>query len=64
MRIRVDRALCMGHAMCHAQSEELFPLDELGYIAVDEVEVPSGLEDAAIRGCEACPERALTHVED
>lgn len=64
MRIKADKTRCMGHAMCHAQSEELFPLDELGYIAIEEVEVPSGLEELAFRGCESCPERALTLIED
>lgn len=64
MKIRIDKAACVGNARCAAVSEELFPLDDDGYIAVERVDVPPGLEDLARRGARACPERVITIVED
>jgi ferredoxin len=63
MRVQVNRARCQGHARCWAESPELFILDDDGYSALDDVEVPPGLEDAARRGADACPERAIVIVE-
>ena len=64
MKIRIDKAACVGNARCAAVSEELFPLDDDGYIAVTEVDVPPGLETLAKRGARACPERVITIIED
>jgi ferredoxin len=38
---------------------DLFPLDEDGYIAVEEIDVPPGMEELAERGARACPERII-----
>jgi ferredoxin len=59
MKIRIKKAACVGNARCAAVSEELFPLDDVGYIAVEEIDVPSGKEDLARRGARACPERII-----
>lgn len=64
MKIRIDKQHCVGNARCAAISEELFPLDEDGYIAVTEVDVPAGKEDLARRGARACPERVIEIVEE
>lgn len=64
MKIRVDKARCAGHARCAAIAPELFELDDDGYIAVEEIEVPPGQEDLARRGARACPERILTVIEE
>ena len=64
MKIRIDKAACVGNARCAAVSEALFPLDDEGYIAVEEVDVPPGMEDLARRGARACPERVITVIED
>ena len=63
MRVHVDRARCQGHARCWAEAPGLYVLDDDGYSAVDEVDVPAGMEDAARRGAAACPERVITIVE-
>ena len=63
MRVQVDRSRCQGHARCWAEVPELYLLDDDGYSAVDDVEVPPGLEEAARRGADACPERAIAIVE-
>ena len=59
MKILINKTACVGNARCAAVSEELFPLDEVGYIAVEEVDVPAGKEDIARRGAHACPERII-----
>ncbi|HSW12004.1 MAG TPA: ferredoxin [Solimonas sp.] len=63
MKIRIDKARCAGNARCAAVSEKLFPLNEDGYIAVEEIEVPPGMEQLARRGARACPERIIV-IED
>jgi ferredoxin len=42
---------------------DLYPLDDEGYIAVAEIDVPPGSEDLARRGARACPERIIV-VDD
>lgn len=60
MKIVVDNSKCTGHARCAATSPEVYELDDLGYVAFSEQEVPVGAEDAARAGAAACPERAIT----
>jgi len=64
MKIRINRAACVGNARCAAVSEQLFPLDEDGYISVEEVDVPAGMEELARRGARACPERIIVIEEE
>lgn len=64
MKIIADITKCCGHARCAAVAESLFVLDDNGYIAIREVQVPPELQSLARRGVRACPERALSLVED
>lgn len=64
MKVIADQTLCSGHARCAAVAPEFFDLNDDGYIAFAEKAVPPELEAAARRGVRACPERALTFVED
>ena len=64
MKVIADQALCSGHARCNAVAPEFFDVNDDGYIAFDEKDVSPELEKAARRGVRACPERALTFVED
>ena len=63
MKIRIDKARCAGNARCAAVAPAMFPLDEDGYIAIEEVIVPKGQEALARRAARACPERII-FVED
>jgi ferredoxin len=63
MKIHIKKIACVGNARCAAVSEQLFPLDDVGYIAVEEIDVPAGKEELARRGARACPERII-HVEE
>jgi ferredoxin len=64
MKIRIEKAQCVGNARCHAVAGHLYPLDDNGYIATDGFEVPPGEEALARRGARACPERIIFVVED
>lgn len=64
MKILINKAACAGNARCAAVSEQLFPLDDDGYIAVEEVDVPPGMEELARRGARACPERIIVIEDD
>jgi len=64
MKLRINKSACVGNARCAAVSEALFPLDDDGYISVEEVVVPPGMEDLARRGARACPERIIVVEED
>jgi ferredoxin len=63
MKIRIKKSACVGHARCAAVAEELFKLDDNGYIMQEEIDVPPGKEDLARRGARACPERIITIEE-
>jgi ferredoxin len=60
MKIVVDASRCSGHAQCNALAPDVYELDDRGYCAIREVEVPPGLEDQAQDGADACPEGAIT----
>jgi ferredoxin len=64
MKIRINKSACVGNARCAAVSEQLFPLDDDGYIAVEEVDVPAGMEELARKGARACPERIIVIEEE
>lgn len=64
MKIRIERAACVGNARCSAVSEELFPLDDEGYIDSDGFDVKPGDETLAKNGARACPERIIFVDDD
>jgi ferredoxin len=64
MKVKVDRSICAGHALCAAKAPEIYKIDDEGYSIADGVEVPPNLVDKAKLGAAYCPERAITLVED
>jgi ferredoxin len=60
MRVEFDKEACTGHGRCYALSPEFYGADDDGYCVDPSGEVPSGLEAAARRGAENCPEGAIT----
>ena len=64
MKIRIERAQCVGNARCHAVSEKLYPLDDDGYVASDGFDVVEDDEKTARNGARACPERIIFVIED
>lgn len=64
MKVLVDGPNCAGHARCYAVDPELFPIDDMGYSALQPRDVAPAEEELAREGVEACPERALYLDED
>lgn len=64
MKILIAKDRCVGHARCNIVAGELFPLDDSGYIAITELNVPEGQEALARRAVRACPERILKIVDE
>jgi ferredoxin len=64
MKIRIEKAQCVGNARCNAVAEHLYPLDDDGYVDTDGFEVAAGEEQSARRGARACPERIIFVIED
>lgn len=64
MRIIVDHAKCSGHARCIAVAPRVYELNDDGYNVMPETVVPPELEAEARKGAAACPERAITIIED
>ncbi len=65
MRIRVDSEKCQGHNRCYALAPELFDVDDYGTAtALDDGEVPAGMEDKAQLAIDNCPEFAISVVDD
>ena len=65
MKVRVDAATCEGHGRCYALAPEVFETDDHGHCIVT-LEEPGteGLEAAARRGAENCPEQAIAIEEE
>jgi ferredoxin len=63
MKVRIEKAQCVGNARCHAVAEHLYPLNDEGYIAIEGFDVPPGEEESARRGAKACPERIIVIIE-
>jgi ferredoxin len=64
MRVTIDEGKCEGHARCVARAPELFDVDDEGNSFVLRDEVDASLQDAAINAADACPERAITVLQD
>ena len=64
MKIRIEKAECVGNARCQAVAPALYPLDDEGYIDTEGFDVPAGEEKPALNGAKACPERIIFVIED
>ncbi|MDO6414466.1 ferredoxin [Sphingomonas sp. BIUV-7] len=64
MKIRIEKAQCVGNARCHAVADHLYPLDAEGYVATEGFEVVEGEEKLARNGARACPERIIVVLDE
>jgi ferredoxin len=65
MKVRVDLALCQGHARCQDHCPEVFGTDDLeGKCVILISEVPVQLQQSASRAVNNCPEGALSLCND
>jgi ferredoxin len=62
VKVRVDRQRCVAHGQCNLVSENLFPVDDGGFSAIEDAgrEVPAGDQDVAEEGVYNCPAQALS----
>lgn len=67
MRVRIDGETCTGHGRCAKYAPNVYRLDEIDGYNSDRgtiITVPEGEEANARMGLKACPERAITVVDD
>jgi ferredoxin len=65
MRVSIDTEFCCGHGRCYQVASELFADDERGYgKVVGDGAIGSDRLEAAHRAVAACPERAISLLED
>lgn len=67
MRVHIDGETCTGHGRCAKYGPNVYRLDEVDGYNADRgttITVPEGEERNAILGRKACPERAITEVDD
>jgi ferredoxin len=64
MRVTIDESRCEGHARCVARAPELFDVDDEGNSFVLRDDVDASLQDAALSAVDACPERAISLLQD
>ncbi|MGC4807750.1 ferredoxin [Micromonospora sp. DT233] len=65
MRIRVDEKLCTGHGMCAAMAPGIYQINEdTAFNEMGEFTVPEEARAIALRGLSACPEKAISFVDE
>lgn len=66
MKLKVDESLCSGHGRCWKFAPAVFSLDDAGFnTAVGQVvDVPPEEKENAGKAVRACPERAISQVEE
>ena len=64
MKVRVNSDLCQGHNRCRSLAPELFEVDDYGLAsALNDGEVPTGMEHKAQLCIDNCPEFAIEMVD-
>lgn len=63
MIIKVDSALCAGHARCNAVAPEVYELDDDGFCDGTRLRVVPEFAETARLGAANCPERAISIEE-
>ena len=65
MRVKLNPERCSGHARCFAVAPEVYDIDDNGFcLPLPDQQLSSDLEAAARDGVDACPENALTIIEE
>jgi ferredoxin len=63
VKVHVSRD-CGAHGQCNWINSRLFPLDDDGYSAVTDADVPDGAEADARAAAAACPAGVISVEED
>lgn len=59
LRVVANRSACCGYGVCAEICPEIYGLDDNGIVVLKTEWVPSGLEEKAREGAQACPQNAL-----
>ena len=62
LRIRVDRSLCQGHAVCTGEAPEYFRVDDAGILHLVKDQIGSTHKQKIDRAVAYCPNQALSIV--
>lgn len=62
LKVVINKPACCGYGVCAEICPEVYKLDENGIVHVDDEIVPTGLEDRAREGADACPQNAIKVV--
>mgnify|MGYP001069333056 CR=1 FL=1 len=64
MRVKVDRELCSGDAICSELCPEVFEMDDEEKAVVIVDVVPEDAEDACRDAVDSCPEGCIEIIEE
>jgi sterol 14-demethylase len=64
MRIRVDRDLCQGHAVCEGEAPEVFEVPKTGRVEVLDETPPEERRARVEAAVKFCPTHALSIEEE
>jgi ferredoxin len=65
MRLWVDPDRCQGHTLCHLFAPDLVVLSETdGHGTAVDASIPADREQEARRAVAACPEQAISLLDD
>lgn len=64
MRVKIDSKGCQGHNRCVAVAPDIFEPDDEGLALLKQDPIVPEQEDPARRAALACPERAITVIEE
>ncbi|MDO5500044.1 MAG: ferredoxin [Propionibacteriaceae bacterium] len=64
MRVQAIERLCIAAGRCLAVADDLFELDEDGFVLDAVIDVPADREDAAFQAVVLCPSKALVILDE
>lgn len=64
MKVQSNESLCIAAARCTAVADDIFELDEDGFVVGRTVDVPEGREEAVEQAALLCPAQAIVIVEE
>ncbi len=59
MRIAVDLSRCVGHGICETIAEDVFEVQDEGYVEITEPERPESDRERMAKAVAECPAGAL-----
>lgn len=64
MKVQAIERLCIAAGRCMAVADDIFELDEDGFVVDATIDVPEGREEAVRQAVVLCPSKALVILDD